>query len=193
MFIISDTLRQAFHCLVGQKLILPAFGTWQVVILDLDGRKWELNQTIMTSWPISRLLWELSVQSGSKSALFHQGWLCTGLATLHIQHWVWCRHHSGDEGHLPVHCETYRELLPSSCQSQCPDGLKPSRQHIRCLFQGSGSSASTGRSTNSPCQRPARTQVQNNRENPHPNSLLSLLGNHPSTKWIHTMGCLGLV
>lgn len=33
---------------ICQKRMLPAFGTWQVVILDLDGRKWMLHYTIMS-------------------------------------------------------------------------------------------------------------------------------------------------
>lgn len=51
--------------------------------------------------------------------------------------------------------ESYCRHLVNPC---CPDGIGPSRQHTHWPVQGSGSRSPTGRSTNWPCQRPARTQ-----------------------------------
>lgn len=74
------------HRFICQKTVLPVFGTWQVVILDLDGRKWKLNYTIMSLWPIARLLCVCesgiimkvsSVSTLSGPHLGNQGWWYT--------------------------------------------------------------------------------------------------------------------
>lgn len=50
--------------------------------------------------------------------------------------------------------ESYGRHLVNPC---CPDGVGPSPQHTHWPSQGSGSDSPTGRSTDWPCQRPART------------------------------------
>lgn len=49
-------IEQTIAGFICQKWMLPAFGTWRVVILDLDGRKWMLHYTIMSLWKTARLL-----------------------------------------------------------------------------------------------------------------------------------------
>lgn len=89
----------------------------------------------------------------------------------------------GNGGTSSCPSELYRELSPSSHQSHCPDGIKPSQQHTYCQFQGSGSTL-TNRQEHR-LTMPATSQdtgPRNNRQNPLPTSLLSLLYHHPSTK-----------
>lgn len=89
--------------------MLPAFGTWWVVRLDLDGRKWKLNYTIMSLGP------EASFLCVSKSGVIMKiGSVCT-LFSPHLRNQgragtvhcysagVCCRRRSRNRGRLPVY------------------------------------------------------------------------------------------
>lgn len=153
---------------ICQKRMLPAFGTWQVVILDLDGRKWMLHYTIMSLWNMARLLcacvsgiimknpsvcWLSAPHTGNHGRRWR-----AQLGSIHLQHRGFGA--ATAVGNRSVFLsirtpESYGRHLVNPC---CPDGVGPSPQHTHWPSQGSGSDSPTGRSTDWPCQRPARTQ-----------------------------------
>lgn len=121
---------QSIAELICQKWMLPAFGTWQVVLLDLDGRKWMLHYTIMSWWNMARLL--CACVSGIIMKNPSVCWLSASHTGNHGRRWraqtrkhsfpapgFWCRHRSGEQECLPVHPNS-EELWPSSRQSVLP-------------------------------------------------------------------------
>lgn len=145
--------------------MLPSFCTWQVVRLDLDGRKWKLNYTIMRLWPIARMLCvcESGIAMRISSVCTHSGphlrnhrW--PKLGTIHLQHQGLVPPPQRELGTSSYPSESYRGLSPPSRQTMRPDGIEPLCQNTYWPLQDSGSDFPTGRSTNWPCQRPARRQ-----------------------------------